>query len=322
MRITESYNRVHYALRPAKQVERRILIDALLLISDSGFPIRDYRYTGMGSIHFVDFSLFHKIIGIRNMLSVEISTKIENRIHFNAPYKEIINLEVGQPIGNFIPKLESDRQHLLWLDYDDILREEMLRDISAAASTLSPGSILLFTIDSEPPIKGNNREENNEENISKSKKYFTSFADTYLLPYTNEDFYYENLPRLNIKACLNSIKAGLAGRQDIQFQPLFNFIYADGHRMITAGGMICDKKSKQKIKGSRLLKADYIRADFQSDPFYIRVPILTRKEQLVLDSHMPCHDGWLPKEFEMSSEEIQNYNKIYRFFPSYAEILF
>ncbi len=256
------------------------------------------------------------------MLSVEISTKIENRIHFNAPYKEIINLEVGQPIGNFIPKLESDRQHLLWLDYDDILREEMLRDISAAASTLSPGSILLFTIDSEPPIKGNNREENNEENISKSKKYFTSFADTYLLPYTNEDFYYENLPRLNIKACLNSIKAGLAGRQDIQFQPLFNFIYADGHRMITAGGMICDKKSKQKIKGSRLLKADYIRADFQSDPFYIRVPILTRKEQLVLDSHMPCHDGWLPKEFEMSSEEIQNYNKIYRFFPSYAEILF
>jgi len=321
MSVTESFNRVHYALRPAKQVERRILIDALLLISDSGFPIRDYKYTGMGSIHFVDFSLFHKIIGIRNMLSVEISTKIENRIHFNAPYKDIINLEVGQPIGNFIPKLKTDKQHLLWLDYDDILREEMLRDISAAASILSPGSILLFTVDSEPPIKGNNREENTEENILKSKNYFTSFADNYLLPYREEDFNYENLPRLNIKACLKAIRAGLVGRQNIKFQPLFNFVYADGHRMITAGGMICDKKSIQKLNGSRLFKANYIRTDFDSDPFMIIVPILTRKEQLVLDSHMPCPDGWLPGEFEMSSEEVQNYKKIYRFFPSYAEIL-
>jgi hypothetical protein len=49
---TASYLKVHYELRPAKQVERRMLIDAFQQLAQAGFQIRDYQYTGMGSIYF------------------------------------------------------------------------------------------------------------------------------------------------------------------------------------------------------------------------------------------------------------------------------
>jgi len=52
---TSSSYRVQYDLRPAKQVERRMIIDALQRLSTAGFPITDYQYTGFGAIYFVDF---------------------------------------------------------------------------------------------------------------------------------------------------------------------------------------------------------------------------------------------------------------------------
>ena len=50
----ESWRKVPYDLRPAKQAERRMLVDAFMILSQAGFPIRDYQYTGMGSVYFVD----------------------------------------------------------------------------------------------------------------------------------------------------------------------------------------------------------------------------------------------------------------------------
>ena len=47
---SKSYLSVHYELRSAKQVERRMLIDALHTLGEDGFRISDYQYTGMGSI--------------------------------------------------------------------------------------------------------------------------------------------------------------------------------------------------------------------------------------------------------------------------------
>src|SRR5688572_12025690 len=94
---TDSFKRVHYELRPAKQVERRMIIDALRLMSLSGFPIDDYQYTGMGSIFFVDFILFHKFLGISDMVNAEHSA-IPNRVTFNQPY-DFIRTKFA-PIGD------------------------------------------------------------------------------------------------------------------------------------------------------------------------------------------------------------------------------
>src|SRR3990170_8105958 len=112
----KSYTKVAYELRPAKQIERRIIIEALQKLSQSGFRIEDYKYTGMGSIFFTDYIVFHKFLGIKNMVSVERDKT--SRVDFNRPFgEEILKIEDGL-IGDHIVKLNKDKKHLLWLDYD------------------------------------------------------------------------------------------------------------------------------------------------------------------------------------------------------------
>lgn len=308
---TESYLKVHYELRPAKQVERRMLIDAFQLLAQSGFSIRDYQYTGMGSIYFVDFSLMHRLLGINRMLSVEYSTNVRKRVAFNRPFAWV-DTKIA-PIGDVIPTLSKDRQHILWLDYDGIIQNSHLQDVSVAATFLSVGSLLLVTVDIEPDcLDGPSgwldhfREEGGE--------YFDSSL-------RKKDFGQSQLARRNIDLIGKAIKAGLTGRSGVQFIPMFNFVYRDGHEMLTVGGMIGTSSERRRIAGSGLAETDYFRSTLEKDPCVIEVPRLTRKERQHLDAQMPCDVGWVPLEFELSADHVIAYQKIYRYCPSYAELL-
>lgn len=311
--ITESYLRVQYDLRPAKQVERRMIIDALQLLALGGFEIRDYQYTGMGSIYFVDFVLFHKLLGIHRMLCVEHAKQITKRTHFNKPF-DCVQVQMNR-IGDVIPTLSKDLKHLLWLDYDSILSRSHLEDIALAATYLSTGSIFLITVDVEPP--GNDLDEPKEW-----RDYFLDEADGYLDPSINvRQFARSNLPRINMGIIERVLRTGLVGREPVKFLPLFNFLYADGHQMLTLGGMIGTDVERRKLRGSELPNVPYIRLDMKTAPYEIRIPRLTRKERLFLDAAMPSASKWKPKAFELSADDILAYREIYRFLPAYAELL-
>jgi len=71
---TRSWQTVPYDLRAAKQIERRMIIDALQQFATAGFDIRKYLYLGMGSIYFVDFILFHKWLGAMSVALLELSS--------------------------------------------------------------------------------------------------------------------------------------------------------------------------------------------------------------------------------------------------------
>jgi hypothetical protein len=287
-----------------------MIIDALRLLSLSGFPIDDYQYTGVGSVFFVDFILFHKFLGITDMVNAEHSD-IPNRVAFNQPY-DFIRTEFS-PIGDLIPTLSPDKKHLLWLDYDDILQRAHIEDILLATTYLTPGSLLLVTVDVEPPGKG--------EGPKQWRDYFVSIADSYLMSTEIENFKKSNLPKINAGIIARAIRDGLAPRTNVRFFPLFNFLYADGHRMLCLGGMVGTDVERRYLRGSKVYKVDYIRRDLEGEPFRIRVPIVTRKERLYLDSHMPCPADFSPSEFELPADDIASYREIYRFFPAYAELL-
>jgi hypothetical protein len=85
--------------------------------------------------------------------------------------------------------------------------------------------------------------------------------------------------------------------------------------------MIGTKKDQRKIASSKFARMDYARLTFEEEPYWIKVPVLTRKEHLYLESFMPCPDDWSPVDFELASEEVAQFRKIYRFFPCYAELL-
>jgi hypothetical protein len=308
---TESYLRVQYELRAAKQVERRMIIDTLQMLALTGFHISEYQYTGFGSVYFVDFILFHKLLGIKRMLSAEDSLSIKKRVDFNKPF-DCVEVKMGS-IGDVIPQLSKDREHLLWLDYDSVLSEEHLQDTWLAAAHLPRRSVLLVTIDVEPPDDSNNPRD--------WRLFYQRIAGDYIGPLKSvKDFAKSKLPTVNRDIVVRAIQSGLAGRE-VEFLPLFCFLYADGHRMLTIGGMIGGEEEKLKIAGTSLLSTTYLRLDLKAPPYEIRVPCVTRKERLYLDRAMPCRSKWKPKEFELPEEDIAAYREIYRFFPAYAELL-
>jgi len=308
---TQSYLKVSYDLRPAKQVERRMLIDAFHRLASAGFPITDYQYTGFGSIYFVDFILFHKLLGINKLLSVEWDTDIEKRVKFNAPFKDI-NLEIA-PIGDVIPSLRQDDKHILWLDYDDLIRGDHLAAVAQATSSLSPGSILLVTVDIEHPYGSK---------PAVWRKYYEAEIGDYLGEKTsNSDYTQSNLAALNGHVIKQAIKQGLVGRVNVTFEPLFNFLYKDGHQMLTIGGMLVTATEKRKLRASTLVETTYYRNSLSEASYEIRIPRLTRKERLYLDRSMPCDTGWLPEDFELSASDVNAYREVYRFCPAYAELL-
>jgi hypothetical protein len=294
-----------------------MIIDGLQILSYAGFPIVDYQYTGLGSIFFVDFIMFQKFLGIHRMLSIEFSKKIKKRVKFNRPFANI-KTERGR-IGEFIPGLNKDLKHLLWLDYDYPLDESVMTDVILAASELPCASILLITVDLEMP-KGT--DQGKTLTPQERMQYYKRAAGRFFEPeWETSDFALSRMANINIRLLFNAIKNGLAGREEVTFLPLFSFIYADGHRMFTFGGMIANPSDKGRVEGCDFRKAFYMRRDVRDNPYEIMVPIVTRKERLHLDSHMPCEDAWKPKEFELDGAAVLTYREIYRFYPAYAELL-
>ncbi len=312
---THSYRKVNYDLRPAKQIERRMMIDTFQILAKAGFPIRDYQYTGFGSIYFVDFILLHKLLGLRAMRSVEHDPDAFKRCKFNKPFgDDVIDLELDSA-SNIIPTLDRNRPHILWLDYDYPLDSEILADSRSATASLSPGSILVVTVEGGPPkIK--------KKGPAALFRHFAEQGGAYLdAAWTQRNFTKDNLQASLIYMVNKAILSGLYGRHGISFCQVFNFLYKDGKQMLTLGGMIAGAAEKKKLENCDFSKATYVRRSLNEEPYEIFVPRLTRKERLYLDSFMPAPESWRPKKFPLLKEELRAYRDIYRFFPAYAEML-
>lgn len=316
--ISKSALEVQFDLRPAKQVERRMLLDAFQRLAQAGFQIRDYRYTGFGSLYFVDFVIFHKLLGIDHLTSVEHDPALEKRVKFNCPFSSI-DIVMGEAT-DVIPTLSGDEQHILWLDYDEPLTSTIMKDVYLAGSQLSSGSILIITVDVEPPVR--------ESDLPKDldlphacMDYFKSEVGNYLGLVDISDFAKGNLHKISKLAIMNALREGMAGRTAVDYYPLFYFLYAGSHRMMTIGGVIGSRVDKRNINSMNLDGAIYLRMNEQEGPYEIKVPVFTRKERHLLDSAMPCLTGWQPAEFTIPAEHIETYREIYRFLPSYVEIL-
>jgi hypothetical protein len=79
-----SYETINYDLRPAKSIERKMMAEALQALTLFA-PMKEYSYRGFGSPYFTDFSLVHRVLGIRNMESIEKDEYNKGRFVFNRP---------------------------------------------------------------------------------------------------------------------------------------------------------------------------------------------------------------------------------------------
>jgi hypothetical protein len=146
-RPESSSEKINYLIRPAKQIERRLIIEALSVLTKA-YSISAYQYIGMGSLFYVDYRMFHKYLGIKDMISMEMEEEKIDRFKFNKPY-EFIRLVPGMST-EVLPTLEWDNAKFIWLDYDSRISPLVISDLQIISSRIQPGGILLITLDAEP----------------------------------------------------------------------------------------------------------------------------------------------------------------------------
>ena len=259
--IQGSYSRVNYLLRPSKQVERKMIVEALQKLLPFGYDIPSYRYVGMGSVYYVDFLLFYKHLHITDMLCVE-ARPIAKRMEFNKPY-EFITVHMGK-VAEVLPGLDRAKPHLIWLDYDKPLDEQMLGDLSTAINVAAPGSLVLITVTAQ--LGEMERAETVVQIKARSAKLAAQYGE-WFAPYV-EEVVPSMLSRKNLGTLFSRVLRSLctervSQRRDakLEFLPIFNYRYADGQIMLTYGGLIETPEGIQRISDSSYLEAPFVALD-------------------------------------------------------------
>jgi len=311
-----SYESINYTLRPAKHIERKMMLDVFRSLGTFD-SVAAYRYIGFGSIYFSDFYLVHKHLGITDMISIEKDSNNEKRFSFNRPFS-CISIQFGNSV-DVLPTLAWDRRTIIWLDYDGTLDKDVLADIRCVCSNLAMGSMLIITVNAEPESKDNQTravellkkrigENNVPSDITDSELRKWGTAQTYRRIIHNQ-----------IQESVSDRNGVLNPGNKVIYQQLFNFNYADGMKMVTVGGVFYDEGQISLMSVESLVSAfPFIRRD--EFAYQIRVPNLTYREIRHLDRLLPSEGSQVEVEIGIPEDDLRHYSETYRYFPNFVDI--
>jgi len=322
-----SFEKFNYSIRPSKQVERKLLIEAFHYLAQhvEGYTLKDYTYLGMGSVFYTDFVLFHKYLYLDEMICIE-GADIKKRMAFNKPYK-FIKLKMGKVL-DVMPKLRfSGLKYIVWLDYDSTLDSEALVDIDGFVRKLEPGSFLIVTVDAEPRLRNIKDFESRsmaEKRTLLETHYMTCRTGLLQSHLRKKDLARNTIPQ-TIASIINAkIMTSASYRDDdVDFIQLFNYVYADSSQMLSYGGLLDSPNRIQNVQNSGILEHNSV--VHTPYPKKITVPPLTVKEKRYLDGLIKS--GGKPSiirrehPFEIDESHIESYVEHYRHYPSYYESL-
>lgn len=316
-----SYEKINYALRPAKSVERKMLVEAFRRLSGLG-AIESYRYIGFGSTYFSDFALVHKTLGIIDMISIERDEHNGDRFEFNRPFN-CIQIEFGDS-KDILPKLPWGARTILWLDYDGKLDSDVLTDITHACTSMVSGSMLIITVNAHPdrmdrtPISElpQRRFQKLEERVGAEK--IPDDVDGRNLKGWEEAEIYRRIIKNQILETLSQRNGGRDPGNKMKYKQLFNFHYADGPNMLTAGGIIYNEEFENMVNGCGFEKLEFVSL-LGDAPYLIEVPSLTYREIQHLDAQLPLGGHTNLKAKSIPKEDLERYARVYRYFTTFAE---
>ncbi len=324
-----SYQKISYNLRPAKSIERKMLCESFQRLSKFQ-EVNKYKYVGMGATFFLDFILFHKLLGITDMISIESDEFNQARFDFNRPYK-CIDIKYGFSY-DILPSLDWKNKIILWLDYDEKLKDYMLTDIGTFIKKAQSGSIIIITINAEADSldaselkKGENFDESQinyrYESLIKrlnGNKKIPSTVTGEMLDNKNIYAVYKRIIDNEIADIISLRNQG--EEHDFIYNQLYNFIYNDSCQMISFGGVIYKENESETFKECKFYELNFIRSDIE--PWVIKVPKLTFSEMRALNKLFPANASKKVKAdiIEIIEETDRfDYEKIYKYFPNFVE---
>jgi len=309
---------VSYDLRPAKQTERRIILDTFQIAADSGLSTSKYRYVGMGGNRFYDFLLMHKYLGTSNMISLEHDAAMYDRACFNQPYKfiDVRNINTQE----FIDTDEYEENSIYWFDYDGALSDEITADVLSMGAKLNLGDFFFVTIFSGVP---NYLEKKNAaERLSWFKDKFGNLAGSV----TREDVTNANYFKANYKVTMASIKNAFAYSEGADFIPYLKIKYQDTKPMLTIGGVLAKDDVRKILLKTLSEKMPFLNA--KTDKLFdLKVPNVTEKERLLFDlattnKRTNSKEGNQLLKLGFKPKDMNNYSSMLRYLPRYVETIF
>jgi len=301
---------IDYNLRPAKHIERVMLSHSLRRLAPFG-AVESYRYIGFGALYYRDFRLFHRDLGITDMVSLEIDTNSKGRYEFNTPFSCVKTL--FGPSIELLPTLTWDARTILWLDYTGKIERNMLADVGFFAGNCVPGSVLIVTVNVQADRLPDGPLRQLIERVAK-ENVPADLNDKQLTGW--------GLSAASRRILSNKVKETLVGRNGprapgarMQFSQLFNFEYADEAKMLTFGGVFFEEGQKAVFSSCNFDLLPFIRSEQES--YRIDVPKLTYKEIHYLQSQFP-RNGRQIEPNGIPSEDVDRFHNVYRYFPVFT----
>jgi hypothetical protein len=308
-----SFNLVNYSLRPNKGIQRSLVFEGVRILQTQ-LDLENLLYVGFGSIWFTDFMMAHKLLQVRDMISIEATEIGFQRAKFNQPYKTVVVKEglSYDVLPNLFKASElSVRPWLVWLDYDKGLDESKTDDLRLVIENAPPNSILITTF----PCTGLGKPGNRPERI---QKLLGSIVPDDLSKESCAD---EKLPEtlLTLTSDFMVSVASSASRPG-GFIPAFRLSYQDGTPMITIGGVLPTKGAVAAAK-SAILSKDW--PGISLDP--IVTPPLTLKEAAMLQAQLPSSHPLTRRAvqalgFDLEDQQIRSFERYYQYYPIFAQI--
>ena len=307
---------VSYDLRPAKQTERRILLDLFGIGRACGLELSGYRYVGMGANRFYDYLLLHRYLGIHNMVSLEHDSNMVERARFNAPYGFIEVRE--QSTTDFILLDEFDGRSIYWFDYDGAIDTEIIADIYSLGTAVSPGDFIFVTVSGEPP-----RVVRKKSRLERVDWYTATFGDVAnrIQPEDCEDSTFRKSVH---KILCTTFRHAFASADAVFSMPLQIF-YRDGTEMVTVGGCYLQAADNEKFRRRCQQELPFLDVE-GNNPYSIPRLSLSERERQVFDlaatgrrKNSKAFNQLRAMGF--GDRDIERYREMIRYIPRYVETI-
>ena len=314
MKLPGSWKGVNFSIRFAKNIERKMLSEAFRCLRSFG-DLNSYRYVGFGSTFFSDFKLFHRNLGITEMISIEAADEEDKkRFSFNRPYR-CIKVKFG--LSRYVlPTLSWNRKTILWLDYDYALDLDVLADVKCFCANAGSGSIMVVTVDA----RGHDPDgpDDPEKRLSWLKQRLGEKIPAWI---RNRDLAGWGTAEVCRSIIEDEVQRTLNARNredpQIQYLQLFNFEYQDTAKMLTTGGLLYDEQQEELLEKCGIKSLPFIRTG--KEPYRIEVPNLTLNEIRHLDKKLPKNVVKKLLDCPISVDDMKKYSELHRYFPAFVE---
>ena len=308
---------IPYEIRPSKQIERRLVIETLLLAREVGVDVRRLPFVGMGGVRFIDMLLAHKLASMTKFVSLEHDETLWNRCDLNKPFSKMTVYRGSA--AEYLAEVGLNEPAVAWFDIERMVSKDARDDILALATAARPGSFVFVTATAEMPselraIKGRRKR------FDYLKTNIGPLADQ--LPeewLTAKDFH-----QASARLALKFLRYAFQGRSDGTFAPLINLTYRDSIWMATVGGFFGETMKASQIEKRVVEHLPYVLGPGTDAPFVLEQFNITDSERIIFDrsatdnARIKRHRKQL-RNLGFRGSIIDQYQELMRFIPRYVE---